>query len=98
MRSYQDIYGLVDGAFGNNVFDPSFIHVHGPSVFKDGSCCMEVLGTIQLVGAVKVEVSCLVGHSWNARKVGKFGQIAKKGEYLFCGSLFTSLFIEMVFY
>lgn len=68
MRLYQDIYGLVDGAFGDDVLDPSLVNVHGPPVLKDGSRSVEVLRTVQLVGAVKEEVSRLVGHSWNTKQ------------------------------
>lgn len=60
---YQNIDGLVNGAFGNNVLNPGLIHVHGPAVFEDSSCCMEILRTVHLVGAIKKEVSCLISHS-----------------------------------
>lgn len=64
---YQDIYGLVNGAFGDDVFDAGLVNIHGPTVFKNRSGCVEVLGTVQLVGAVKEEISCLVSHSWGAK-------------------------------
>lgn len=64
---YQYVDGLVNGAFGNNVLDPSFVHVHGSAVLEDGACCMEVLGAVHLVGTIKEEVSRLVGHSWETR-------------------------------
>lgn len=61
---YQNIDGLVNGAFGNNVLDTSLIHVHRSAVFKDGACCMEILRTVHLVVTVKEEVSCLISHSF----------------------------------
>lgn len=61
---YQNIDGLVNGAFGNNVLDTSLIHVHRSAVFKDGACCMEILWTVHLVVTVKEEVSCLISHSF----------------------------------
>lgn len=60
---YQNIDGLVDGAFGDNVLDPGLIHVHGPAVLENSSCCMEVLGTVHLVSPIKKEVARLIGHS-----------------------------------
>lgn len=65
---YQYIDGLVSGAFGHNVFDPSLIHVHGPAVLEDSSGCMKVLGAVQLIGPVKKEVACLVSHRWKKSK------------------------------
>lgn len=59
---YQDVDSLVDGAFGNNVLDPSLVHVHGSTVLEHGACSVEVLRTVQLVGSIKEEVSCLVSH------------------------------------
>lgn len=61
---YQNIDGLVNGAFGDNVLDTSLIHVHRSAVFKDGACCMEILWTVHLVVTVKEEVSCLISHSF----------------------------------
>lgn len=60
---YQDIDRLINGSFDDNVLDPGLIHVHGPAVLEDSAGSMEVLGTVDLVGAVEEEVSCLVGHS-----------------------------------
>lgn len=65
---YQYIDGLVSGAFGHDVFDPSLIHVHGPAVLEDSSCCMKVLGAVQLIGPVKKEVARLVRHRWKKSK------------------------------
>lgn len=64
---YQNIDGLVDGAFGDNVLNPGLVHIHGPAVLEDGACSMEVLGTVHLVGPIKEEVACLIGHSWGTR-------------------------------
>lgn len=64
---YQNIDGLVDGAFGNNVLYPGLVDIHGSPVLKNGSCCVEVLGTVHLVSPVKEEVACLVSHSWGTR-------------------------------
>lgn len=60
---YQNIDGLVNGAFDNNVFDPSLVHIHGSAVLEDGACCVEVLWAVHLVGTIKEEVARLVGHS-----------------------------------
>lgn len=65
---YQDIDGLVSGAFGHDVFDPGLIHVHGAAVLEDSSCCMKVLGAVQLIGPVKKEVARLVSHRWKKSK------------------------------
>lgn len=65
---YQDIDGLVSGAFGHDVFDPGLVHVHGPAVLEDSSCCMKVLGAVQLVSPVEKEVAGLVSHRWKKSK------------------------------
>lgn len=59
---YQNIDGLVDGAFGNNILDPSLVHVHGPAVLENRSRCVEVLGAVHFVGPVKKEIARLVSH------------------------------------
>lgn len=59
---YQNVDGLVDGAFGNNILDPSLIHVHGPAVLENSSRYVEVLGAVHLVGTVKKEIARLVSH------------------------------------
>lgn len=66
---YQNIDGLVDGAFGDNVLDPGLVHIHGPTVLENSSCCVKVLGTVHLVGPIKKEVARLVGH--RCKKKGK---------------------------
>lgn len=65
---YQYVDGLVSGAFGYDVFDPGLVHVHGPAVLEDSSCCMKVLGAVQLIGPVKKEVARLVSHRWKKSK------------------------------
>lgn len=67
---YQNIDGLVDRAFGDNVLDPGLVHIHGPAVLEDRACCVEVLGTVHLVGTIKEKVSRLVGHSWGTTEMG----------------------------
>lgn len=64
---YQNINGLVDGTFGDNVLDPGLVHIHGPAILENGSCCVEVLGAVHFVGTIKEEVASLVGHSWRTR-------------------------------
>lgn len=64
---YQNIDGLINGPFGDNVLDPGLVHVHGSAVLEDGACSVEVLGTVHLVGPVEEEVAGLIGHSWRAR-------------------------------
>lgn len=59
---YQNIDGLVDGPFGNNVLDPSLVHVHGSAVLENSSRCVEVLGAVHFVGTVEKEIARLVSH------------------------------------
>lgn len=61
--AYQDVDSLVSGAFGDNVLDPGFVHVHGTAVFENSSRCVEVLRTVYSVGTVEKEVARLVGNS-----------------------------------
>lgn len=61
--AHQDVDSLVGGAFGDNVLDPSLVHVHGAAVLENGSSCMEVLRAVHSVGTVEKEVACLVGNS-----------------------------------
>lgn len=71
-KVYQNIDGLVDRAFGDNVLDPGLVHIHGPAVLEDRACCVEVLGTVHLVGTIKEKVSRLVGHSWGTTEMGNW--------------------------
>lgn len=66
---YQNIDGLVNGPFGNNVLDPSLVHVHGPAVLENSSRSVEVLGAVHFVGSVKKEIARLVSHG--CKKVKK---------------------------
>lgn len=65
---YQNIDGLIDGPFRHDVLNPRLIHISGPPVLEDGACHMEVLRAVDLVGAIKEEVSCLICHSCKTKE------------------------------
>lgn len=75
---YQNIDGLVNGAFRNNVLDPSLVHIHRSPVLENSSCCMKVLGTVHLVGPIEEEVTRLVSHRCNKSTEKTFERLKLK--------------------